>query len=302
MNTLPKVPDIARLSPRVIRILGQNGPSKFVLQGTNTYLIGTGPERILLDTGDQCDAYLPFLAKVLDEERCTITKVLLSHWHHDHVEGLPGVRQLLAQRDAKDSHALQVWKFPHEDDEADWQALKDNDEIQTTGATLRALHTPGHASDHLSFLLLEEGAVFTADMILGGSTSVFEDLSAYMASLRKLQALGKDLVGRLYPGHGLEMENGLSVVQEYIHHRQAREDEIVKLLRHRAQSQGLHKASAMDLVKVIYKDVNPDLYPAAAHGVDLHLQKLQQDGQVEGLAEEDGQGDAVWRLKPNARI
>ncbi|CCG84242.1 protein of unknown function [Taphrina deformans PYCC 5710] len=284
MNPLPLVPDVTTLSKRVIRILGQNGPSKFVLQGTNTYLIGTGKSRILLDTGEGVPEYLPHLTSVLDREKCSISKVLLSHWHHDHVDGLPSVRDLLQSRAQPDP---EVWKFPHESDEEGWLSLRDQDEIQVEGATLRAVHTPGHTTDHLSFLLLEDNVLFTADHILGGSTSVFEDLKTYMSSLRKLDGLQ---VGTLYPGHGLEMKNGVQIIKDYINHRQAREDQIVKVL------QEIRSGSAMDIVKVVYRDVREDLHFAAEHGVTQHLAKLEQEGRVS-----QQKGDH-WKLTGQARI
>lgn len=294
MNTLPPIPDITRLSKGVIRILGQNGPSKFVLQGTNTYLIGTGRERILLDTGEGEEAYLPLLSSVLASERCTVSKILLSHWHHDHVAGLPSVLALL-ERDhpstSSSSSGPQVLKFPHEDDEAGWTPLRDGEEIRVEGARLRAIHTPGHTTDHLTFHSLlpddEDDVLFTGDHVLGGSTSVFEDLGRYMASLQKLQALR---VATLYPGHGAEIRDGVRVVGEYIRHRQGREDEIVAAL------QRMRSGTAMEIVQVVYKDVREDLHLAAENGVRQHLEKLAQERRV---SLHDG---ARWRLTDHARI
>lgn len=286
MNSLPVVPDISHLTKRVIRVLGQNGPSKFVLQGTNTYLIGTGRQRILLDTGEGCEAYVSLLHSVLRQQECTISKVLLSHWHHDHVDGLPSVRQLIKELSPRQD-GLEVSKFPHESDETGWLVLKDGDEIQVEGATLRAIHTPGHTTDHLSFHLLEDDVLFTADHILGGSTSVFEDLSTYMASLRRLEQLG---IETLYPGHGLEMSDGVQVVTEYIRHRQLREDQIVKVL------QAAKTSTAMGIVKIVYKDVREDLHVAAEHGVRQHLEKLEKEGRAIQV------DDQQWKLTSQARI
>lgn len=285
MNPLPIVPDVTRLSERVIRILGQNGPSKFVLQGTNTYLIGTGRERILLDTGEGRPAYLPILKSVLEEQKCSIKTILLSHWHHDHVDGLPSVRSLLKDVCPR-SEPPGVWKFKHSSDEADWLPLEDQDKISIEGATLRAYHTPGHTTDHLAFHLLEDNTLFTADHVLGGSTSVFEDLGAYMSSLRKLQLINATT---LYPGHGLEIKNAQDTIQGYLDHRQAREDQIIRVMRGKC-------LTAMDIVKVIYKDVREDLHLAAAYGISQHLDKLQKEGRV---IEQD---DDAWKLTNSSRI
>lgn len=285
--SLPKIEDITKLSTRVTRILGQNGPSKFVLQGTNTYVIGTGTERILLDTAEGRPEYTPLLEKVLHEERCTIKHILLSHWHHDHVEGLPSVLQMLRSHQKE---APTVSKFQHPSDEDGWQVLTDKDEVQVEGATLRAVHTPGHTTDHLAFHLLEDNVLFSGDHILGGSTSVFEDLSTYMKSLEKCLDVGADT---LFPGHGLEITDASSMIQQYLQHRQMRENQIIKQLQSGQESQ-----SAMDIVKVMYKDVREDLHFAAEHGVKQHLEKLRKEGKVrmEELDEEK------WRLTSSARI
>lgn len=284
MNQLPVVPDVTRLSRNVIRILAQNEPSKFVLQGTNTYLIGTGKRRLLLDTGEGVEKYSQLLSSVLKQEDCSIEKILLSHWHHDHVDGLHAVRELL---NSHQSHQPSVWKHEHEDNEADWRILNDQDEVRVEGATLKAVHTPGHSTDHLAFHLIENNTIFTADHILGGSTSVFEDLHAYMHSLRKLQLLNAQV---LYPGHGLEIANGSQMIQEYIDHRQAREDQIVQLLQQKKSS------TPMGIVKVIYKDIREDLHIAAEHGVRQHLEKLEKEGRVKSI--EDDQ----YKIAHGARI
>lgn len=288
MDPLPIVPDVTRLSKNVIRILGQNGPSKFVLQGTNTYLIGTGRARILLDTGEGAEGYIPLLQKVLAEEKCSIHKILLSHWHHDHIDGLPSVRELLKSHQLETAKPeLEVWKYRYEDDEPDWLSLKDQDEVQVEGATLRAIHTPGHTIDHLAFHLVEDNIVFTADHILGGSTSVFQDLHAYMSSLRKLQRLNATI---LFPGHGLEITNAAETIQSYLSHRQAREDQIVQVLQQNRTS------TAMGLVKVIYKDVREDLHLAAEYGVKQHLEKLEKEGRVKP------HGDDEYKLIIDSKI
>ncbi|KAK3815989.1 MAG: beta-lactamase-like protein [Linnemannia gamsii] len=104
MEPLERLPNIIRLSERVVRVLGLN-PNKFTLQGTNTYLIGKGPKKVLLDTGEGIPEYIPLLQEALDKEpsneegeRATIAKVICSHWHHDHVGGIQDVLSFLAAR------------------------------------------------------------------------------------------------------------------------------------------------------------------------------------------------------------
>ncbi|KAF9119194.1 hypothetical protein BGW39_000487 [Mortierella sp. 14UC] len=198
--------------------------------GTNTYLIGKGPKKVLLDTGEGVPEYIPLLQEALDkeylrnngngvekEERPTISKVICSHWHHDHVGGIQDVLSFLAARNIQlhnppataadagsasthtkglvdvdtsiSSAPTEVFKFlcpDHDDAETRFQAIQDRQVIQVDDqTTLLTLHTPGHTSDHCSFFLKEENTLFTADCVLGQGTAVFEDLGSYIRSLEK---------------------------------------------------------------------------------------------------------------------
>jgi hypothetical protein len=92
-SSLPDLPPISRLTPSIVRIIAGN-PSKFTLQGTNTYLVGTGAKRILIDTGEGKPVWAERLRQVLEEEKASVSTVLLTHWHHDHVGGVAQVREL----------------------------------------------------------------------------------------------------------------------------------------------------------------------------------------------------------------
>ena len=154
--------------------------------------------------------------------------------------------------------------------------------------TLRPVYTPGHASDHLCYYLVEEQALFTGDVILGGSTTVIPsgdgDLLDYMGSLRRLQGLD---VRRIYPAHGPVIEDAPAKIQEYIDHRMLRERQIVEAL-----ADGLATIPAM--VARIYADVSPKLHAAAAMSVESHLKKLAK----EGRARETVVRDAPSRWEP----
>ncbi|KAG0053990.1 hypothetical protein BGZ83_012159 [Gryganskiella cystojenkinii] len=230
MESLERLPNIVRLSERVVRVLGLN-PGKFTLQGTNTYLIGKGPRKVLLDTGEGIPEYIPLLQSALDKdlEGATISRVICSHWHNDHVGGIHDVMSFLASRNIrlhdppttasdagsssapplssttvglvdvdKKAHTVHpapgIFKFPspeHDDPETRFQPIRDQEEIQVDDlTTLVTLHTPGHTSDHCSFYLKEENTLFTADCVLGQGTAVFEDLSAYIKSLERQLTLG----------------------------------------------------------------------------------------------------------------
>jgi len=262
---------VSQLSPRIIRILGSN-PGPMTLQGTNTYLIGTGKRRILLDTGDpSIPEYITDLKKVLADNDASIDQVLISHWHHDHIGGIPDITREIKPGGCKFS------KFPrisHVDEEIEGISLtflKDGCEISTEGATLKAVYAPGHTDDHMVVVLKEENAVFSGDCILGEGTAVFEDLYTYMQSLQKILDLKPSVI---YPGHGPVIEKPQPKIEEYITHRLKREDQILQTLR------AGKPLSAAQLVKIIYKETPVHLHPMAELNVNHHLYKLEKDGKI----------------------
>ena len=151
--------------------------------------------------------------------------------------------------------------------------IQNEQEFATEGATLRAFHCPGHTVDHMAFILEEENAMFTGDNVLGHGTAVFEDLATYLKSLDQMYG---QFQGRAYPGHGAVIEDGNAKIKEYIAHRQQREEEVSKVLKDAYPA----SKSAMELVRVIYKDYPEDLYEPAAKGVLQILAKLEGEGKV----------------------
>jgi glyoxylase-like metal-dependent hydrolase (beta-lactamase superfamily II) len=263
----PEFPITATPSDLVGRVLGLN-PGMMTGPGTNTYLVGRR-DPVLIDTGAGVPDYVPLLERYLGQRGWTQpARVILTHRHRDH---LGGVLQLRAR-----FPGLSVAKMIHRDAglPEPIDDLRDGATIEGDGVTLTAVHTPGHASDHLCFYLAEERALFTGDVVLGGSTTVIPsddgDLLDYMASLRRL--LGLD-VRRIYPAHGPVIEDGPARIREYIEHRLLRERQILEAL-----GDGLHTIPAM--VARIYADVSPALHPMAAMSVESHLRKLAREGRA----------------------
>lgn len=214
---LPKLHPVARLSPRVVRVLGGN-PGAFTLQGTNAYLIGTGSRRWLLDTGEGRPAFVANLRAAMEAEGVTeLEGILLTHWHRDHVGGLADVRRLAREleregseggeqtrekrrplvaykrvRHDKGETAIDVRSVFYKDVAEASRAYVDVEDgdvfASVPGATLRALFTPGHTEDHVCFVLEEEGAIFAGDCVLNGNTAVFENLARYSRSLETMRA------------------------------------------------------------------------------------------------------------------
>ncbi|MCJ1355403.1 MAG: hypothetical protein MMC33_005394 [Icmadophila ericetorum] len=275
---LPPLKDIERLSPLVIRILGGN-PSKFTLQGTNTYLIGLGPQRLLIDTGQGLPSWKSNLSSILESESCTISTALLTHWHEDHTLGIPSLLSLCP--------TASIYKHTPTNSQ---HPISHGQVFRTKGATLRAYFCPGHTSDHMAFMLEEEGAMFTGDNVLGHGTAVFEDLGTYMSSLEGMKAeFTTENPGRAYPGHGAVIEDGKQKIGEYTAHRKMREEEVLRELETTSSNvsaaqgrdgQGRRGKTSMELVKVIYRDVPENLHIPAEGGVVQVLRKLEREGKV----------------------
>lgn len=161
----------------------------------------------------------------------------VSHWHHDHVAGLPSVLSLLEKlsspRPKIHKHSADPTKDKDLPEASSYLPLKENQTFSVSGSEhhLRVLHTPGHSSDSISLVFPTQG-IFTADTVLGEGTAVFEDLRVYMQSLDKLLNVckGNAEKTRLFPGHGPVQEGGKEYVQMYIKHRSEREDSIVKAM------------------------------------------------------------------------
>ncbi|KAF4556361.1 Lactamase-like protein 1 [Elsinoe fawcettii] len=278
-SNLVNLPDIERLSPRVIRILGGN-PGKASLHpkacSTNTYLVGTGPTRLLIDTAEGKSAWLSSLKSVLASENATISRTIITHWHPDHVGGISDVLSLFP--------SCPIHKNQPRKGEQD---ITHSQAFSTPGATLRAFHCPGHTTDHMALILEEEDAMFTGDNVLGQGTAVFEDLKTYMESLEKMSgAFG----GRAYPGHGPVLEDGKGKVKEYIRHRREREEQIIGVMKGK-EGEGW---GSMELVKVVYKDYPEHLHAPAEGSLVQVLKKLEAEGRAR---HEDGRWSLVGKEK-----
>jgi ribonuclease/clavin/mitogillin len=280
-----KLPDVDVWSERVVVALGQN-PSAFTGPGTNTYLVGTGDERILLDPGQGVPSYLPVLERAMARAGVArIQEIVLTHGHPDHIGGVRAVRERFGK--------LRVSKFPWPENDGAYADLElvtldDGATVRSEGATLRGVHTPGHAPDHLCFVLEEEQALFSGDNVLGVGTTVIPlvsgDLGAYMASLERMLALAPR---RIYPAHGPAIEDGTGKIREYIAHRNAREAQILAQL-------GPTPRAVPDLVRAVYAGYPATLHAAAAQSTSQHLAKLER----EGRARREGGSDALsalWR-------
>uniref|UniRef100_A0A7S3PLG6 Metallo-beta-lactamase domain-containing protein n=1 Tax=Aplanochytrium stocchinoi TaxID=215587 RepID=A0A7S3PLG6_9STRA len=300
-RALPSLENIAKVSPLVTREMAQNGGS-YTLQGTNTYIIGTGTDRLLLDTGSGSYEYIPFLKEAMKQTGCESLKgIIITHWHHDHLGGVPSIQAEFGME-----NPIPIYKFMPENMEETfgkgegsknpfeiWPKEKflplvTEQKLVCEGATLRVVHTPGHASDHVVVILEEENAMFSGDNVLGTGTGVFRDLSAYIKSLKLMLDLNP---GRLYPGHGPVVEDGRKLINEYIDHRMARLKQVQDIL-------GSHPLKPWRKDKIaanIYPSLPEELRLPAIYNTERVLLALLNQGTVE-MKTDDASGEILWSL------
>lgn len=284
----------------------------------------------MIDTAEGLSVWRERLERVLKDEeeergkngdgegngdgKVKITKVLLTHWHHDHVGGVDDVRDLLGE------DGVEVWKGTGsclgEEEESEFEKdekkkktkihkIKPNQTFSVPGAHLTAIFTPGHTSDHMSFFLREEDALFAGDNVLGHGTAVFEDLKEYMESLERMQKVllgstgsteGGRGGGRVYPSHGEVVEDGLGKIGEYIAHRRQREMEALEVLgRKEGGPGGDGWWGSMEMVKVVYAAYPEEYWGPAEGSLKQVLKKLERDGKVRQGKGRDGE-DGKWAL------
>jgi len=241
---------------KVERVLAPN-PSLFTGPGTNTYVISSAGDAIVLDPGPIIDRHLAAIETAL--AAFTPTAVIVTHTHPDHA---PAANVLGARL------GVPVLGHSPGPEFEPSSTLADGDVVTVGEIGMHAIHTPGHTEDHLCYRIAD--AIFTGDHIMGGSTVIVEDAAAYMASLHRLEGLHPV---HLYPGHGPEMPDAGAVITEYIEHRIERERQIIAAIAAGA-------ATVDDIVRVVYADVDESRHFAAAFQVRTQLAKLQSESRV----------------------
>ena len=263
------------LEPLVRRVLAPN-PSPFTYTGTQSFIVGAG-EVAIIDPGPDIPSHIEALLAAVAGER--VAAIVCTHTHRDHS---PATRPLKAATGAPIVGCAPLALAddgPRADASFDWdyapdRVLSDGETLSGDGWTLTAVATPGHTSNHLCFALPEAGALFSGDHVMGWSTTIVSppdgDMAAYMASLDRL--LGRsDRV--YYPAHGPAIENPHAHVRGLVNHRKMREKQLL------AQLQAGERRLP-DMVKNMYREIDPSLHPAAERSVLAHLFDLEARGRV----------------------
>lgn len=313
-------------------------PPRPSLTGTNTYILGTQAPYILLDTAEGKPEYIPILDQALPAPPPTtpalpdISDIIISHWHHDHIGGLPSTLTLLQSRwqsrnptaplSSYPAPRLHKYPIPPNDtghtstvynklpevikslppgsftptpDGKPFHDLHDNQLFHSSSPAIRVLHTPGHTVDSISLEIIDDRALYTADSVLGHGTAVFEDLALYLQSLNKMLKYGEEdptSYQTLYPAHGPVVKSGRELISTYIKHRIEREQQIIDALR-KTPSEG-DNWTTWTIVKTLYASYPENLWVPASRSIELHLKKLLGEGMIHKLG---GEGvETSWKL------
>jgi len=255
------------VAPNVLRLTAPN-PGVMTGPGTNSYLVGTKAVAVI----DPGPADAGHVAALLAAAPGPIRWILVTHTHLDHSPAAALLReksgaQLVGM--PAPEHGAQDKKFKP------GRIMIQDERLVGDDFVLTAIHTPGHASNHLCYLLEEEGLLFTGDHIMSGSTVVIAppdgDMASYLASLALLKRYP---LKRLAPAHGGILEQPEAVIDWLIAHRLGREAKVVEALAAAPDS------TLDELLPVVYQDVQALLFPVAKHSLTAHLLKLKDEGRA----------------------
>ena len=268
-----------------VALVRADNPGLLTLEGTNTWVVGRDPAWVV-DPGPLLDAHVEAVVEEV-MRRGGLEGIVLTHGHVDHVEATQAFRL----------RAAQAWKRERYGDEVRgranlvpiFAARGDADVLLANGdpaGPFTAVATPGHAPDHLAYLL-PDGALFSGDAVLGrGSVGLVpgqgadgrSSLGAYLDGLRRLRDLP---LTTIYPGHGPIVDDPAAKLDEYLDHRLDRERRLVAAL-------DGGKRSVDDLLDEAWDDAPPELRGAAAVTLAAHLEKLDEEGRLpEGVERPD---------------
>jgi glyoxylase-like metal-dependent hydrolase (beta-lactamase superfamily II) len=251
---------------RIVRVLAPNA-DVYTLDGTNTWVVGDAPS-IVIDPGPEISSHLDEVAAAAG----VVAAVLVTHDHPDHAPAAAA----FAERVGAPLFAFRLDSALH---------LHDGQQVEAGSVRVRAIHAPGHTSDHMVFLEADAGALFTGDAVVGRGTSFIDppggDLAQYLRSLERMRGLGARTI---YPGHGPIVLDAAAKLDEYVRHRAEREEQVLAAL---ASAPSTIEA----MVEQIYAGYPTEVRPLAARSVLAHLLKLQAEGRVARSGRGD---DAVW--------
>ena len=268
------------LTRHVQRLTAPN-PGMMTGPGTNSYIVGEPGAYAVIDPGPEDDIHVDRIAALVGKD---LKYILCTHAHPDHSPGAARLKALTGAPILGRPWGPRRRNFGNEglekqevEDPAFMpdRTLEDGETLRIGDLTLRALHTPGHASNHLCFLIEEDGLLFSGDHINNGSTVVINPPDGNMVDyLDALERLAKLPLTYILPAHGYVIGFAHQAIRQLIAHRLGRERKVADAVRR------IGPATLQELVPAVYDDVRPALYPVASRSLYAHLEKLQSDGVV----------------------
>lgn len=263
LTNWPPAPSRPTVATRTaIHLLAPNA-NEWTYEGTNTWVLGLPgcPGALVVDPGTDDEQHLEAVLATARSQDWTIGGILVTHNHGDHATGTDRLRELTG---------APVYAY---DPELADHRLTEGDRIRVEGVEVRALHTPGHSDDSLTFWLPEEGSLLTGDTILGRrSSAVFGSLGDFLDSAARIRAMAGRSVA-LLPGHGRPLRDPGDVIDRAIAVRRARVEQVARL-----RGAGLDQVAA--LTDAIYPDLPPRRRPAAEASVQAILDHLDQTAPI----------------------
>lgn len=282
------------VSPLIRRVIANN-PGPFTFTGTGTYVVGRGEAGAgvaVIDPGPLDETHLAALLAAVEGQ--TVSHVLVTHTHRDHAPlarpfaEAVGAPILAARPPTQTVHASASLDEDEDETFSPDIVLTGGERLRGDSWTIEALATPGHASNHMAFVLVEENALFSGDHVMGWSTTIVAppdgDMAAYLASLDAVMA--RDF-STIWPTHGAPITEPGPFLEAYKAHRLAREAQVLARL-----AAGDRRIA--DMVPVLYAAVDQRLWPAASLSVWSHLIALERAGIVRATPEPTI--DADWTL------
>lgn len=271
---------IDTVSPLIRRVIANN-PGPFTFTGTGTYVVGRGEPGAgvaVIDPGPPDKDHLAALLAAVEGQ--TVSHVLVTHTHRDHAPlarpfaDLVGAPILAAAPPTRTIHASTTLDEEEDESFAPDIVLAGGERLEGDGWTLEAMATPGHASNHMAFVLAEENALFSGDHVMGWSTTVVAppdgDMAAYMVSL---DAVIARTFTTIWPTHGAPIAEPGPFLAAYKAHRLAREAQVLARL-------AAGERRIAEMIPALYAAVDSRLWPAASLSVWAHLIALEQAGRV----------------------
>ncbi|SEL00079.1 MBL fold metallo-hydrolase [Pacificibacter marinus] len=276
---------ITQLAADLVRVIAPN-PSPMTFWGTNSYILGMGRERVLIDPGPISGPHADALHSVLPDG-ARVSHILVTHAHKDHSAGARHMAQatgapiyafgdaLAGRSDTMKALAETFNLGGGEGVDLDFTpdiCLGDGETLHTAAGQITALHTPGHMGNHLCFAW--QGRLFSGDLIMGWSSSLISPPDGDAETFRSsCQALLARRDGPLYPGHGDALETAHARITSLLDHRAQRETQVLQALSSK-------NSTLPEITQAVYGDLNPFTFQAAMRNTFAHLIDLQQQYKV----------------------